>query len=130
MFSSHLIREPQCNNGYLRFPPPRIFTNALLNCSDITNLIRDTEAHERALFTAVEPESASLRPPSRKSTFYDSIKSGSTAYSGPKSKTAVGRILGGDLLERIRQSEKMERRDRKDVDVEALLKGAEKLCGI
>ena len=93
-------------------------------------MIRDTEAHERALFTATETESTALRPSSRKSNFYDSVKTGSTTYTGLKSRTAVGRILGGDLLERIRQSEKNEGRDRKDVDVEALLKGAEKLCGI
>ena len=115
---------------FLSFPPPKIFTNAMLNCSDITNLIRDTEAHERALFTASETESAAPKSSSRKFNLYESIKAGTTTYSGLKSRTAVGRILGGDLLERIRQSEKNEGRDRKDVDVDALLKGAEKLCGI
>lgn len=115
-----------------RFQPPKIFTNAILNSHDITNLIRDTEAHERALFTISRPETESLRSASRKSTFYSAggePKSG-YSYSGLKPTTAVGRILGGDLVDRIRRSEKNEGRDRKDVDVEALLKGAEKLCAV
>lgn len=37
-------------------------------------------------------------------------------------------VLGGDLHEQIRRSERRSGRD--DVDVEILLKGAEKLCGV
>ncbi|KFY34136.1 hypothetical protein V495_08206, partial [Pseudogymnoascus sp. VKM F-4514 (FW-929)] len=39
----------------LPFPPPKIFTNALLASHDITALIRDTEPHERALFSVPPP---------------------------------------------------------------------------
>ncbi|KAL8703880.1 MAG: hypothetical protein Q9201_002931 [Fulgogasparrea decipioides] len=44
----------------LPFPPPKKFTNALLRSQDITALIRDTEAHERALFkfAPLDPTSA------------------------------------------------------------------------
>ncbi|KAI5284326.1 hypothetical protein KEM54_001424 [Ascosphaera aggregata] len=35
----------------LPFQPPKSFTNAFLHCDDITTLIRDTEPHERAVFS-------------------------------------------------------------------------------
>jgi len=101
----------------LPFPPPKMFTNALLQPHDITALIRDTEVHERALFTAAVPESSS-----RKSIAPGTVQSDSLANLKPN--TAVGRILGSDLQRRIRRSE----RARGDADVELLLEGAEKLC--
>ena len=69
----------------------------------------------------------------RKSAFFDTSsfsKPGDRTYSGLKPTSAVRRILGGNLMEQIRHSEKAERLERGDVDVEALLKGAERLCAI
>lgn len=48
--------------------------------------------------------------------------------SAPRRNTAVAAVLGGDLHEQIRRSERRGGRD--DVDVEILLQGAEKLCGV
>ncbi|TQW04002.1 DASH complex, subunit Spc34 [Cordyceps javanica] len=55
--SSHLEQISYSCQGIdsLPFPPPKIFTNALLSHHDITSLIRDTEAHERALFSVPPP---------------------------------------------------------------------------
>ncbi|KAI0122294.1 DASH complex, subunit Spc34 [Daldinia grandis] len=126
----------------LPFPPPKIFTNALLANHDITSLIRDTEAHERALFSVPPPPppstSQNLDPPKqsgRRQTVFN-VASGEVTTSGntgrnvgaPRRHTAVAAVLGGDLHEQIRRSERRSGRD--DVDVEILLKGAEKLCGV
>uniref|UniRef100_L2G9N3 DASH complex subunit SPC34 n=1 Tax=Colletotrichum fructicola (strain Nara gc5) TaxID=1213859 RepID=L2G9N3_COLFN len=57
MLSIHLEQIALSCEGIdsLPFPPPKIFTNAMLYNSDITSLIRDTEAHERALFSVPPP---------------------------------------------------------------------------
>ncbi|KAI1186751.1 DASH complex subunit Spc34 [Nemania serpens] len=126
----------------LPFPPPKIFTNALLSNHDITSLIRDTEAHERALFSVPPPPPPATAPPqddpkpsSRRRTVFNVASgevttSASTARGGaaPRRNTAVAAVLGGDLHEQIRRSERRGGRD--DVDVEILLRGAEKLCGV
>ncbi|KAI1358463.1 DASH complex subunit Spc34 [Xylaria arbuscula] len=132
----------------LPFPPPKIFTNALLSNHDITSLIRDTEAHERALFSVPPPpppataqpklqqqqeQDQPTNPKSRRQTVFN-VASGeittsaptSSRATGPRRNTAVAAVLGGDLHEQIRRSER--RKD--DVDVEVLLRGAEKLCGV
>ncbi|KAI1385454.1 DASH complex, subunit Spc34 [Hypoxylon trugodes] len=128
----------------LPFPPPKIFTNALLANDDITSLIRDTEAHERALFSVPPPPPPSIAPKepeppkqsSRRQTVFN-VASGEVTTSGsntgrnagaPRRHTAVAAVLGGDLHEQIRRSERRGGKD--DVDVEILLKGAEKLCGV
>ncbi|OTB17840.1 hypothetical protein K445DRAFT_20309 [Daldinia sp. EC12] len=127
----------------LPFPPPKIFTNALLANDDITSLIRDTEAHERALFSVPPPPppsaSQTLDPPKqsgRRQTVFN-VASGEVTTSGsntgrnagaPRRHTAVAAVLGGDLHEQIRRSERRGGKD--DVNVEILLKGAEKLCGV
>ncbi|KAI1659521.1 DASH complex, subunit Spc34 [Daldinia decipiens] len=127
----------------LPFPPPKIFTNALLANHDITSLIRDTEAHERALFSVPPPPPPSTSqnpdPPKqsgRRQTVFN-VASGEVTTSGsntgrnvgtPRRHTAVAAVLGGDLHEQIRRSERRSGRD--EVDVEILLKGAEKLCGV
>ncbi|KAI0188547.1 DASH complex, subunit Spc34 [Astrocystis sublimbata] len=126
----------------LPFPPPKIFTNALLSNHDITSLIRDTEAHERALFSVPPPPPLPTAPPqeptkpsSRRQTVFN-VASGEVTTSAnngragaaPKRNTAVAAVLGGDLHEQIRRSERCGGKD--DVDVEVLLRGAEKLCGV
>lgn len=100
------------------FPAPKIFTNALLQPHDITALIRDTEIHERALFTATAPE------PSARKSMAPGAGQGGDQLASLKPHTAVGRILGSELQRRIRRSE----RAKGDADVELLLEGAEKLC--
>ncbi|KAI1822591.1 DASH complex subunit Spc34 [Xylaria intraflava] len=127
----------------LPFPPPKIFTNALLSNHDITSLIRDTEAHERALFSVpppLPPTSVAAQPQdhvkqsSRRQTVFN-VASGEVTTSAstgrgaaPRRNTAVAAVLGGDLHEQIRRSERRGGKD--NVDVEILLKGAEKLCGV
>ncbi|KAI0814035.1 DASH complex subunit Spc34 [Xylaria sp. FL0064] len=128
----------------LPFPPPKIFTNALLSNHDITSLIRDTEAHERALFSVPPPPPLATAQPqenpkqqsSRRQTVFNVASgeittSASTSRGGgaaPRRNTAVAAVLGGDLHDKIRRSERRGAKD--DVDVEILLKGAEKLCGV
>ena len=122
-----------------RFPPPKIFTNALLHHHDITALIRDTEPHERALFTVAprQPGSfeASTSSARRATTFGidtngESARNGLGVYNGPRSTTAVGRVLGADVLHQIRKGGKSDGKDVGDVDVKLLLKGAERLCEV
>jgi hypothetical protein len=107
-----------------------MFSNALLQPHDITALIRDTETHERALFKAAPPAPGSFEP-SRKTNWYDNsdLVKGTNAFPGLKSNTAVGRILGGDVLDRIQRSERTVGKDG-DVDIDALLNGAERLKDI
>jgi len=98
-------------------------------------LIRDTEPHERALFSldpdAVKGASGTTRKsiavsePStggfgRKSTF---------PLAQPQKQSAVARVLGTEMLRQIRQSSRNSHRQ-KGVDVEVLLEGAEKLCAV
>ncbi|KEF53729.1 uncharacterized protein A1O9_10130 [Exophiala aquamarina CBS 119918] len=118
----------------LEFPPPKIFTNALLGHHEITTLIRDTESHERALFS-INPSainapnrSSSIRPPlvesalhGRKSLF-PSVQ--------PVRQSAVTRLLGTEMLREIRQSTSNTARSQERVNVEVLLRGAEKLCQV
>ncbi|KAK8183492.1 DASH complex subunit Spc34 [Phyllosticta capitalensis] len=154
LLETHLEQISLCSASIaeLPFPPPKIFTNALLHPHDITALIRDTESHERALFSVPPPppapkaqESASSR---RKTVFEpNNAGSGSTMGGGanavraPRRNTAVAAILGSELVERIREGggggagsglgyRAYGGRERGDIDVETLLEGAEKLCGV
>jgi hypothetical protein len=133
------------------FPSPKIFTNALLHKHDITALIRDTEAHERALFSVppapfLASQDTTAANASRRKTTYNisSVEGGTGATSNiraPRRNTAVAAVLGGDLVEQIRRGggggpgtglgyAGLEPRERGEVDVEVLLKGAEKLCAV
>lgn len=112
------------------FPSPKIFTNALLANHDITSLIRDTEAHERALFSVPPPpktpqaavghattktaeQERALAPHSstRRQTVFN-VSSGEVttgpptsrgAASHPKRHTAVAAVLGGEMHEQLRR---------------------------
>ena len=146
LLQSHLDQISLCATSIasLPFPGPKIFANALLSPShDITSLIRDTEQHERALFHLAPPP----LPKSGASTFGESINaplpsSGlgaggvggakgrrQTTYGGrqPRNK-AVAAVLGGDLYQRTREGDG--RVGRGEVDVDVLLRGAEKLAGV
>lgn len=122
-----------------RFPPPKIFTNALLASHDITALIRDTEPHERALFSVPPPppRDSSIYPDpaaasstaSRRQTVFnvaggEVVSSAATTSRAPRRNTAVAAVLGADLNSEIRKSEGVQKGD---LDVEVLLRGAEKL---
>ncbi|KAK4462559.1 reticulocyte-binding protein 2 a [Cladorrhinum samala] len=121
----------------LPFPPPKIFTNALLSKPDITSLIRDTEAHERALFSVPPPPPPPTNPnpessasSSRRKTVFN-VTAGEVTTGGPaggvatRRNTAVAAVLGGNLHSQITRQ-----KPGGDVDIEILLQGAEKLCGV
>lgn len=114
-----------------RFPPPRIFTNALLGNHEITTLIRDTEPHERALFS-LDPSAVNRNRESntRRLTTADNSSHGRKSLfppAHPMKPSAITRLLGNEMLQEIRQSSSNTARARDGVNVEVLLRGAEKL---
>ncbi|PGH00430.1 hypothetical protein AJ79_08203 [Helicocarpus griseus UAMH5409] len=128
----------------LPFPPPKIFANALLQPHDITTLIRDTEPHERALFS-VDPSSSrhSQRRATRRATTAadigsnngggDSMASRIYAAKHNKNQSAVAQVLGGDMMDQIKRSTGVtsSSTSRKgEINVEVLLRGAEMLCNV
>ena len=127
---------------FSRFPPPRIFTNSLLNSPDITALIRDTEAHERALFQpdpAVKPSNPSQRRATRRGTTFqpktekkkESMASRIYAAKDNRNQSAVARVLGSDMMEEIKRSTGTSTTGpRSEVNIEVLLRGAEILCSV
>jgi hypothetical protein len=149
LIEAHLESISICSASIasLTFPKPKIFANALLLPHDITTLIRDTEAHERALFSVPPPAPPkALDPSSRRTTTFggaggDGAMS-ANAMRAPRRNTAVAAVLGGDLVERIRRGggggagsglgyQSYERgREKGEVDVDVLLEGAEKLCTV
>lgn len=122
-----------------RFPSPRIFTNALLGSHDITALIRDTEAHERALFQ-VDPSAkvhGSQRRATRRGTMFptepetESMASRIYSARNNRNQSAVARVLGHDMMEEIKRSAGTSTRGtRGEVNIEVLLRGAEILCDV
>lgn len=138
--SIHLPPSQHSSNVTLipRFPPPRIFTNALLGSHDITSLIRDTETHERALFQvdpAVKAQKSQRRATRRGTTFSTESENESMAsriYSARnnRNQSAVARVLGSDMMEEIKRSAGTSSRGRGEVNVEVLLRGAEILCNV
>ncbi|KAI4290607.1 MAG: hypothetical protein L6R35_000105 [Caloplaca aegaea] len=106
----------------LPFPPPKRFANALLRSPDITALIRDTEAHERALFSYATPDPPSLPRQVRRNTTYGSIVDQSKFSNGadllrPGHKlSAVTTILGGELGEQLRNEGTHSGKERGEVD--------------
>ncbi|KAL7797319.1 DASH complex subunit Spc34 [Trichoderma ceciliae] len=149
LLSAHLEQIQGSCHGIdsLPFPPSKTFTNALLSNRDITSLIRDTEAHERALFSVPPPPAAAAaaaaaanpsksaegetKPENRRQTVFNvasgEVTTGPPTRGAPHRRTAVAAVLGGEMHEQLRRGET----DRKgDLDVEVLLRGAEKLCGV
>ncbi|KAI1620360.1 DASH complex subunit Spc34 [Exophiala viscosa] len=111
----------------LEFPPPKIFTNALLKDHEITTLIRDTEPHERALFTLDESAVNRHRQQatSRSGLFLQAGKTTPPA-AHPSKQSTVTRLLGSDMLQEIRHATNRQG----GVNVEVLLRGAERLCSV
>ncbi|KAL8874054.1 MAG: hypothetical protein Q9174_000559 [Haloplaca sp. 1 TL-2023] len=121
------------------FPPPRKFTNALLRAKDITALIRDTETHERALFTLApsHPESETdYAARQRRTTGFGptiandrhskNIRAGRHSRQIP----VTAALLGGEVGERLRYENAQTGKEHGDVDVDLLLNGAARLCDI
>ena len=127
--------------------------NALLHPHDITALIRDTEAHERALFSV--PSSAPISrvqdqaSGTNKSNTTFNLNGGVNGIAGgganavraPRRNTAVAAVLGGDLVEKIRRGggggagtglgyRSYNGHNSGEIDVDVLLEGAEKLCSV
>lgn len=147
LIASHLEHINFCCEGIdsLSFDTPGIFTNALLSNTDITSLIRDTEAHERALFSVPPPppHSSTVPPPNpddvsnpsttrRRQTVFN-VSSGEVTTGPPTSSgrtlrkhTAVSAVLGGTLHHQITRR----RPGEGEIDIEILLRGAEKLCTV
>jgi hypothetical protein len=115
-----------------------MFANALLTPHDITTLIRDTEAHERALFS-LDPSQQQTRT-SRRGTMHpidtDRESMASRIYSArngsSRNQSAVARVLGGEIMQQIQRSTaaSASKATRGDIDVQVLLRGAEMLCNV
>ncbi|GAM85585.1 hypothetical protein ANO11243_035920 [Dothideomycetidae sp. 11243] len=148
LLASHLEQISLCaaSISELEFPGPKQFTRALLGSHDITALIRDTEIHERALFSIAPPslpakgDSISFPGPVSTSGLAASRQSlAPHAARAPKRNTAVAAVLGRDLFRKVREAGSAnaqassfgERpRAKGEVDVEVLLEGATKLCSV
>jgi len=146
LIDAHLEQISLCAQSIadLTFPKPKMFANALLGNHDITTLIRDTDTHERALFSVPPPPPPKAQDPSRRRTtvFQNPQGANAEAVRAPRRNTAVAAVLGKELVEKIRRGggggagtgigyQAYERgRENGGVDVEVLLEGAEKLCGV
>jgi len=97
------------------FSESKIFTNAILKSRDLVSFIRDTDAHERSLFTST----ADPGPRARSSDAHVTTHRKPTVYS----------VLGGDMISRLRRGG-ASYGDVGDVDVDLLLQGAEKLSSV
>lgn len=100
---------------------------------DITALIRDTEVHERPLFSVAASDEDSSTP--RRSTVRpgktdEAFPNGSELIRRPGHGSAAATLLGGELGERFRREGSKEQKERGEMDVELLLRGAERLCSI
>lgn len=149
LLSSHLDQITLCaaSIGDLEFSGPKAFSNALLAAHDITALIRDTEPHERALFSIAPPPVPSKTQIHQFSSTVSASVNSSHAPSGvasatvrpPRRHTAVAAVLGGDVYRRTRTGDAPNQsnrygasqgRDKPDLDVDLLLHGAEKLAAV
>ena len=88
-------------------------------------MIRDTEPHERALFS-IDPNAIG-RTRTQSKAPSAGLRNG-LATPHPLKQSAVSRLLGNEMLREIRQSSNAPSHGQ--VDVEVLLKGAEKLCDV
>ncbi|THY61846.1 hypothetical protein D6C98_01793 [Aureobasidium pullulans] len=135
LLSSHLDQIALCASSIsdLPFSRPKQFTNALLTHHDITALIRDTEQHERALFSIAPPPVPSKSQIQQISSTFTTSASRSIVAPNtqrpPRRHTAVAAVLGGDLYRKTRSGHSG-KQAKGDIDVELLLRGAEKLCRV
>ncbi|TKX21745.1 putative DASH complex subunit Spc34 [Elsinoe australis] len=142
LLSSHLEQITACaaSISELEFPKPKQFENSLLSQHDITALIRDTEIHERALFSIAPPPFPAKQD---QTNFSGSTISGRpsvapNASRAPKRNTAVAAVLGRDLFRKVREADGSSattsygsrNRAKGEIDVEVLLQGASRLCDV
>ncbi|KAF2273958.1 DASH complex, subunit Spc34 [Westerdykella ornata] len=156
LLDAHLEQISLCaaSIAELPFPPPKIFTNALLQPHDITTFIRDTEIHERALFSVPPPPPLpKAQDPTagsnRRNTIFNISGGNNSSIAGggangvraPRRNTAVAAVLGTELADRIRRGggggvgtglgyRTFDGNNKGEVDVDTLLEGAEKLLGV
>jgi hypothetical protein len=148
LLSSHLEQISLCATSIsdLQFPGPKIFSNALLAPHDITALIRDTEVHERALFSLAAPPVPSRSQVQQLTNTFSGLTTSASQQNAnlnatknrqPRRQTAVAAVLGGDLHRRLRAAGTEPssgygnvRNGDKGLDVDVLLEGAEKLCSV
>ena len=103
-----------------------MFSNAVLGSHDITALIRDTEAHERALFQ-IDPSTK----PQRRSTRRGEEPARLYALRDNRNTSAVARVLGSDMMEDIKLSAGTSSGQQPgEIDIDVLLRGAEILCNV
>lgn len=96
----------------------------MLHNHEITSLIRDTEPHERGLFSVDPAFGQSNNYSNESGTRRKTTHSTTQGHS-----STVARVLGSDMLKKIQSSTREGTRGRR-VDVEVLLQGAEKLCSV
>lgn len=106
----------------------------MLGHHEITTLIRDTEPHERALFS-IDPSavSRSTQSGSARHPLAENVSHGRKSVlpsAQPVKQSAVTRLLGSEMLREIRQSTSNSARSQERVNIEVLLRGAEKLCQV
>ncbi|KAL8774963.1 MAG: hypothetical protein Q9209_000442 [Squamulea sp. 1 TL-2023] len=121
------------------FPPPKKYTNALLRPHDITALIRDTEAHEKVLFRYAPSLPASSKDRDsgpRQNTAYASKRGSENLPNNidfprpSRQRSIVTTLQGTDLREQLWSGGAQPEKERGEVNVDILLKGAERLCAI
>ena len=103
-----------------------MFSNAILGSHDITTLIRDTEAHERALFQ-IDPSAKPQRHATRRGEALKSEPARLHPTRDNRHQSAVARVLGSDMMDEIRRSAGS---STGEVDINVLLRGAEILCNV
>lgn len=126
--SAHTVRWACSNTDTDSFAPSGPFTNALLHNHEITALIRDTEPHERGLFSvdhAIGQNGTKKADNTHSNDGNARRKTGQGAVHAQSS--TVARVLGPEMLRKIQSSTQEGGRGRK-IDLETLLQGAEKLC--
>ncbi|PNS21710.1 hypothetical protein CAC42_1564 [Sphaceloma murrayae] len=142
LLSSHLEQISACaaSISELEFPKPKQFENSLLSQHDITALIRDTEIHERALFSIAPPPLPSKPDLNASAGSSYNARASATPHASraPKRNTAVAAVLGRDLFRKVREADGTtstnsygaKNRSKGELNVEVLLQGASRLSEV
>lgn len=102
----------------------------MLGGHEITALIRDTEPHERALFSTDAGAPMQDKRRSRRTTTFVSEDTRSFPFrNGQRKQSLVPQVLGREALQELEASKGGSKRTG-GVNIEVLLRGAEKLCAV
>ena len=103
----------------------------MLGSHDITALIRDTEAHERALFQ-IDPSAKPKRRLTRRGEAQEEpAVSRIYSFRDNRNQSAVARVLGSDMMEEIKRSAGTSTGGQTgEMNIDLLLRGAEILCNV